>query len=148
MRPWTEEVYGVAPPEVVGSSIVTEFQVTDGKSELIRQPKVNFINDKAGKPVGIAQHIGIRPILAFGNSSGDAQMLHYTTIGNEHPSLGLLVLHDDSDREYAYGPAAGLPDSKVGTFPQELLDEADTRGWVVVRMKEDWNRIFPNSGGE
>lgn len=143
MRPWTLETYGVSPAEVVGSSIVTEFQMKDGKPVLMRQPKVNFIDDKAGKPVGIAQHIGQRPILAFGNSGGDEQMLQYTTMGNGHPSLGLLVLHDDAEREYAYGPAAGLPDSKVGTFPQSLLDDAVERGWIVVRMKEDWKTVFP-----
>lgn len=143
MRPWTERVYGIEPAQVVGSSIVTEFKMIDGKPVLMRLPKVNFVDDKAGKPVGIGQHIGQRPILAFGNSDGDRQMLEYTTIDNPHPSLGLLVLHNDSTREYAYGPAAGLPDSHVGTFPQSLLDEADQRDWIVVRMKEDWGRIFP-----
>lgn len=143
MRPWTEEVYGIEPAKVVGSSIVTEFQMVDGRPVLMRKPKVDFIDDKAGKPVGIGAHIGQRPILAFGNSAGDKEMLQYTTIGNPHPSLGLLVLHDDAAREYAYGPAEGLPDSKIGTFPQSLADEAEQRGWIVVRMKEDWRRIFP-----
>lgn len=145
MRPWTEWVYGIEPSQAVGSSIVTEFQMKDGKPALMRLPKVNFIDDKAGKPVGIGQHIGQRPILAFGNSDGDRQMLEYTTIDNAHPALGLLVLHDDGEREYAYGPAGGLPDSKIGTFTPSLLDEAADRGWIVVRMKEDWGRVFPGS---
>jgi len=117
----------------------------DGKPALVRQPKVNFVNDNSGKPVGIMRHIGQRPILTFGTSSGDKQMLQYATIGNEYPSLGLLLLHDDAEREYAYGPASGLPESKVGTFPQSLLDDATTQGWVIVRMKEDRDRVFPDS---
>jgi hypothetical protein len=148
MRPWTDRVYGVPPPQVTGSSIVTEFQMKDGKPALMRLPKINFIDDKAGKPVGIAQHIGQRPILAFGNSDGDRQMLEYTTIDNDHPALGLLVLHDDAEREYAYGPADGLPDSKIGTFPQSLLDEAEARRWIVVRMKKDWATVFPRERQE
>jgi phosphoserine phosphatase len=143
MRPWSDLTYGVVPAQVIGSSIVTEFQMIDGTPTLVRQPKINFIDDKAGKPVGIAQHIGQRPILAFGNSAGDLQMLQYTTIGNDNASLGLLLLHDDAEREYAYGPAAGLPDSHIGAFPQTLLDEAGAQGWIVVRMKEDWSRVFP-----
>jgi phosphoserine phosphatase len=145
MRPWTDRVYGIEPARVVGSSIVTEFKMVNGTPVLMRLPKVDFIDDKDGKPVGINQHIGQRPILAFGNSDGDRQMLEYTTIDNPHPALGLIVLHDDAEREYAYGPAAGLPDSKIGTFPQSLLDEADARGWLVVRMKEDWREIFPTT---
>ncbi|QDU86813.1 haloacid dehalogenase-like hydrolase [Pirellulimonas nuda] len=142
MRPWTQRVYGIAPPQVVGSSIVTEFQIKDGKPVLMRLPKVNFIDDKAGKPVGIGQHIGQRPILAFGNSAGDLEMLQYTT-GGGGARLGLLVYHNDAQREYAYGPAGGLPDSKIGTFPQSLMDQAEKSGWVVVGMKDDWGRIFP-----
>jgi hypothetical protein len=142
MRPWTVRVYGISPPEVVGSSIVTEFQIKDGKPVLMRLPKVNFIDDHAGKPVGIGQHIGQRPILAFGNSAGDREMLEYST-GGDGPRLGLLVYHNDGDREYAYGPAGGLPNSKVGTFPQDLMDEAEKKGWVVVRMKDDWKQVFP-----
>ncbi|MCO6046938.1 haloacid dehalogenase-like hydrolase [Aeoliella sp. ICT_H6.2] len=142
MRPWTARVYGIAAPQVVGSSIVTEFQMQNGKPVLMRLPKVNFVDDKAGKPVGIGQHIGKRPILAFGNSAGDREMLQYAT-GGDGARLGLLVYHDDAEREYAYGPAGGLPDSKMGTFPQSLMDEAGKNGWIVVRMKEDWNRAFP-----
>jgi phosphoglycolate phosphatase-like HAD superfamily hydrolase len=142
MRPWTQQVYGIAPPQVVGSSVVTEFQIKDGKPVLMRLPKLNFVDDKAGKPVGIGQHIGQRPILAFGNSSGDREMLQYTT-GGDGARLGLLVYHNDAEREYAYGPAGGLRDSKIGTFPQDLMDEAKKSGWIVVGMKDDWNRIFP-----
>jgi phosphoglycolate phosphatase-like HAD superfamily hydrolase len=142
MRPWTQQVYGIAPPQVVGSSVVTEFQIKDGKPVLMRLPKLNFVDDKAGKPVGIGQHIGQRPILAFGNSSGDREMLEYTT-GGDGARLGLLVYHNDAEREYAYGPAGGLRDSKIGTFPQDLMDEAKKSGWIVVGMKDDWNRIFP-----
>ncbi len=145
MRPWTERVYGIAPPQVVGSSVVTEFQEQDGRPVLMRLPQVNFIDDKAGKPVGIGQHIGQRPILAFGNSAGDLEMLQYATGGNG-ARLGLLLLHNDAQREYAYGPAAGLPDSKIGTFPQSLLDEAHHRSWVVVGMKEDWAQVLPPAG--
>jgi phosphoserine phosphatase len=143
MRPWTEKVYGIAPPQVVGSSIVTEFQMKDGKPVLMRLPKVNFVDDKAGKPVGIGQHIGQQPILAFGNSYGDRQMLQYAT-GGDGLRLGLLVYHNDGEREYAYGPAGGLPDSRIGAFPQELMDEAEKCGWIVVRMQEDWKQVFPN----
>jgi hypothetical protein len=142
MRPWTERVYGIPKPQVVGSSIVTEFQIKDGKPVLIRLPKVNFIDDHAGKPVGIGQHIGQRPILAFGNSAGDREMLEYTT-GGDGPRLGLLVYHNDAQREYAYGPAGGLPDSKVGTFPEDLMVEAEQNDWLVVRMKDDWKQVFP-----
>lgn len=142
MRPWTERVYGIAPPQVVGSSVATKFEVKDGRPVVMRLPEINFVDDKAGKPVGINQHIGQRPILAFGNSSGDREMLQYAT-GGDRPGLGLLVYHNDAEREYAYGPAGGLPDSKIGTFPQELMDEAEKNGWVVVGMKDAWSRVFP-----
>jgi haloacid dehalogenase-like hydrolase len=142
MRPWTEKTYGIPPPQVVGSSIVLEFQIHDGQPALMRMPKIDLIDDKAGKPAGIGQHIGQRPILAFGNSIGDREMLEYTTAGSG-PRLGLLVYHDDPGREYAYGPAGGLPDSNVGTFPQSLMDEARQSGWIVVGMKENWKTIFP-----
>jgi hypothetical protein len=152
MRPWTPRVYGIPPDQVVGSSIKTKFEMLDGKPVLMRLPEMNFVDDKAGKPVGIGQHIGQRPILAFGNSTGDREMLQYTTGGDPAPAssavtsgprLGLLVYHNDAQREYAYGPAGGLPDSKIGTFPQSLMDEARASGWIVVGMKEDWKVIFP-----
>jgi len=143
MRPWTEQTYGIPPEQVVGSSIKTKFELRDGKPVLVRLPAINFIDDKEGKPVGINSHIGRRPIFAAGNSAGDRQMLEYATIDNPHPAFGLLVLHDDAKREYAYGPADGLPDSKIGTFPQSLMDEAQQRGWTVVGMKHDWKVIYP-----
>ena len=149
MRPWTERVYGVPPERVVGSSLATAFEHRDGTTVLVRQPKIAFIDDKAGKPVGIESHIGRRPILAFGNSTGDREMLEYTTIGRPGARLGVLVLHDDGVREVAYGPAEGLPNTHIGTFTQSLYDEALRNGWVVVRMKDDWRTVFPaRSPGE
>jgi len=142
MRPWAGQVYGVPPEQVVGSSIKTKYELRDGKAVLVRLPELNFIDDKEGKPVGINQHIGHRPIAAFGNSDGDRQMLEYATTGSG-PRFGMLVLHDDKAREFAYGPATGLPDSHVGTFSQALYDEAKQRGWVVISMQKDWKRIFP-----
>jgi hypothetical protein len=141
MRPWTERVYGIPPEHVVGSSIKTKYEMRDGKPVLVRLPELDFIDDKTGKPVGINSHIGRRPIAAFGNSDGDEQMLQWTTAG-AGPRLGMLVLHDDPAREYAYGPAQGLPDTKVGTFSQALYDVAKLNGWPVINMKSDWKRIF------
>jgi phosphoserine phosphatase len=141
MRPMTETVYGIPPEQVVGSTIETRYEVRDGKPVLIRLPKIGFIDDKAGKPVGINQFIGRRPIAVFGNSAGDREMLEWTGAGSG-PRLLMLVLHDDAKREYAYGPANGLPDTKFGTFPQSLMDEAGKSGWVVISMKKDWKRIF------
>ena len=136
MRPWTEKVYGIPPEQVVGSSIKTELQMKDGLPALIRIPEINFINDKAGKPVGINEHIGRRPILAFGNSDGDMQMLQWTTAG-DGGRLGLIVHHDDAEREYAYDRK-----SHVGKL-DKALDAAGPAGWVIVSMKHDWNTIFP-----
>ena len=144
MRPWAEQVYGVPPEQVVGSSIKTKFETRDGKAVLVRLPELNFIDDKEGKPVGINQHIGHRPIASFGNSDGDRQMLEYATSGGGK-RFGMLVLHDDAQREFAYGPATGLPDSHVGAFSPALYDEAKQRGWVVVSMKDDWRKVFPSS---
>jgi hypothetical protein len=141
MRPMTEAVYGVPPEQVIGSSIKTHFEMTDGKPVLIRSPEIDFIDDKAGKPVGIHMFIGRRPVAAFGNSDGDRQMLQWTAAG-DGARLMLLVLHDDDKREYAYGPANGLPDTHFGTFTQGLMDEARNSGWLVVSMKNDWARIF------
>ena len=141
MRPWAEKVYGIPPEQVVGSSIKTKFEMRDGKSVLMRLPAVNFVDDKDGKPVGINQHIGRRPIAAFGNSTGDQQMLEYTQGGNG-ARFELLVLHDDAVREYAYGPAQGLPETKGGIFTQALYDQAKKDGWTVVSMKDDWKQIF------
>ena len=114
MRPWTEQAYGIPPEQVVGSSMKTKFELRDGKAVLVRLPELNFNDDKGGKPVGINQHIGRRPIAAFGNSVGDQQMLEYTQ-GGSGARFELLVLHDDAAREFAYGPARGLPDVKSAT---------------------------------
>jgi phosphoserine phosphatase len=141
MRPWAEQVYGIPPEQVVGSSIETKFEIRDGKPVLVRLPKLNFNDDKGGKPVGINRHIGRRPVMAFGNSTGDQQMLEYTQSGSG-ARFELLILHDDAAREYAYGPARGLPDTKLGAFTPALDAEAKQRGWTVVSMKSDWNRVF------
>lgn len=137
MRPWTEGVYGIAPPNVVGSSAVTEYQVIDGKPVLMRLPKIAFIDDKEGKPVGINSHIGKRPIAAFGNSDGDFQMLEYTTRAAPGPALGMIVHHTDATREYAYDR-----DTSIGRL-DKALDAAPDQGWVVIDMAKDWKTIFP-----
>jgi hypothetical protein len=141
MRPWAEKVYGIPPEQVVGSSIKTTFAMRDGKPVLMRLPELNFNDDKGGKPVGINEHIGRRPIAAFGNSDGDKEMLEYAQ-GGSGARFELLVLHDDVKREFAYGPAQGLPDVKLGAFPQSLYDQAKQNGWTVVSMKDDWKTIF------
>jgi hypothetical protein len=143
MRPWADKVYGIPPEQVVGSSIKTKFEMQNGKPVLVRLPEVNFIDDKSGKPVGINQQIGRRPIMAFGNSDGDREMLEYTQ-GGRGARFELLVLHDDAAREYAYGPAQGLPNVKLGAFTQALYDQATTDGWTVVSMKNDWKTVFPS----
>lgn len=135
MRPWTHKVYGILPEQVIGSSIKTKYEVKNGIPELFRQRKINFINDKAGKPVGINYHIGKRPIAAFGNSDGDFQMLEWTTKG-KGPTLGLIVHHDDAEREWAYDRK-----SSVGKLDQ-ALNAAPKNGWLVVSMKDDWKKIF------
>jgi len=136
MRPWTEKVYGVPPEQVVGSSIKTKYEMRGGKPVLMRLPEMNFIDDKAGKPVGINEHIGRRPIAAFGNSDGDQQMLEYTQ-GGDGARLMMLVHHDDAAREFAYGA-----ESKIGTFSDALMAEAKKSGWTVISMKDDWKKIF------
>ena len=142
MRPWTEQVYGIPPEQVVGSSVKTKFEMRDGKPVLMRLPELNFNDDKGDKPVGINQHIGRRPIAAFGNSVGDQQMLEYTQ-GGSGARFELLVLHDDAAREFAYGPARGLPDVKLGYFTPALDEHAKKDGWTVVSMKDDWKTVFP-----
>ena len=132
----TEKIYGISPEQVVGSSAVSEFQIKDGRPALVRMPKIDFVNDKAGKPVGIYEHIGRRPILAFGNSDSDMQMIQYTTAGKGR-RLGLFVHHTDADREYAYDR-----DSHVGTL-DKALDQADANGWIIVDMKKDWKSVYP-----
>lgn len=135
LRVWAERVYGVPPDHVIGSSIKTRYELRDGNPVIVRLPELNFIDDKAGKPIGIHQHIGRRPILAFGNSDGDFEMLEWTTAGSGS-RLGLILHHDDTNREYAYDR-----DSHVGRLARGL-DEADKRGWIVVSMKNDWLRVF------
>jgi phosphoglycolate phosphatase-like HAD superfamily hydrolase len=136
MRPWAEKVYGIPPEQVVGSSGKTQFEMREGKPVLMRLPEISFIDDKAGKPVGIQQHIGRRPIAAFGNSDGDLQMLQWTTSG-QGPGFGLIVHHTDAAREWAYDRA-----SSIGTL-DKALDVAAVNGWTVVDMKNDWKTIFP-----
>jgi hypothetical protein len=135
MRPWTEKVYGIPPEQVVGSSGKTKFEMRDGKPVLMKLPEINFIDDKEGKPVGIQQHIGRRPIAAFGNSDGDLQMLQWTTAGSG-ARFALIVHHDDAEREWAYDRQ-----SHVGKLDQ-AWDEAKAKGWTVVSMKDDWKTIF------
>lgn len=136
MRPWSEKVYGIPPEQVVGSSIKTSFEMRAGKPVLVRLPEINFIDDKAGKPVGIHQHIGRRPIAAFGNSDGDLQMLQWTAAGSG-PRLCLLVHHTDAGREWVYDRT-----SSIGHL-DKALDEAQAKGWTVVDMKSDWKVIHP-----
>jgi phosphoglycolate phosphatase-like HAD superfamily hydrolase len=142
MRPWAERVYGIPPEQVVGSSIKTKFEMRDGKPALVRLPELIFNDDQGDKPVGINQHIGRRPIASFGNSRGDKEMLEYTQGGNGARFM-LLVLHDDAAREYAYGPALGMPEPKLGAFTQALYDQAKKEGWTVASMKNDWGQVFP-----
>jgi hypothetical protein len=135
MRPWAERVYGIPPEQVIGSSIKTKYEVRDGKPVIVRLAEIDFVDDKAGKPVGIQRAIGRRPVLAFGNSDGDFEMLEWTTSGPV-PRLGLLVHHDDAEREVAYDRKASFGRLDRG------LDEADRRGWVVVSMKAEWETVF------
>lgn len=136
MRPWTEAVYGIPPEQVVGSSIKTKLEMRDGIPVLVRMAEINFIDDKAGKPVGINQHIGRRPIAAFGNSDGDLQMLQWTAAGDGRRFM-LLVHHTDAQREYAYDR-----ESHIGKL-DKALDAAEQNGWTVVDMKKDWKVIYP-----
>ncbi len=141
LRPWSERVYGVPPDQVIGSSIKTTYVVRDGEPALLRLPELNVNNDKDAKPVTINQHIGRRPVAAFGNSEGDQQMLEFTDAG-DGARLGVLVLHDDASREYAYGPALGMATPRIGAFTQALHEQASAAGWTVVSMKDDWNQVF------
>ena len=136
MRPWAEKVYGIPPEQVVGSSGKTKFEMRDGTPVLMKLPAVNFIDDKDGKPIGINQHIGRRPIAAFGNSDGDLQMLQWTGSGSGL-RFCLYVQHTDAEREYAYDRQDSLAKLDKG------LDEAKAKGWSVVSMKDDWKAIFP-----
>lgn len=137
MRPWTPAVYGIQPEQVVGSSNKLKYEYRDGKPVLLRLPEIDFIDDKAGKPVGIHRFIGRRPIMAFGNSDGDLEMLQWTTAG-KGPRFGLIVHHTDAEREYAYDR-----ESPIGRL-DKALDQAPKQGWVVASMKRDWKVVFPS----
>ena len=135
MRVFCEQVYGIPPENVIGSSIVTRYVVTDGKPELLREAALHFYNDKDGKPAAINTHIGLRPIAAFGNSDGDFAMLEWVTSG-PGARFGMLVHHDDAEREYAYDREAGLARLARG------LDEGPARGWTIASVSRDWSRVF------
>ncbi|MDR6759771.1 phosphoglycolate phosphatase-like HAD superfamily hydrolase [Mycoplana sp. BE70] len=142
VRVYAESTYGIPPEQVVGTAGGTTYGYgKDGKPLLTKDPKLLLNDNNAGKPEGIHLMIGRQPVIAFGNSTGDKEMLEYTEASNG-PRLAVLLLHDDADREYAYGPANGLPETKVGPFTQELYDEAMNDGWVVISMKNDWRRVF------
>jgi len=136
MRPWAEAVYGIPPEQVIGSSFKTQLEMRDGEPVLVRLPEIDFINDKAGKPVGIYKFIGRRPIAAFGNSDGDLQMLQWTAAG-KGPRFMMLIHHTDGEREWAYDRQ-----SHIGRL-DKALDEAQSRGWTIVDMKKDWQVIYP-----
>jgi hypothetical protein len=142
VRLYSQQVYGIPPEQVVGSALAVKYDYAkDGKPILVKEPKLMLNDNDAGKPEGIHLMIGRRPNAAFGNSTGDQQMLEYTGAG-EGARLSMLVLHDDATREYAYGPAQGLPDTKVGTFTPALYAEAKKKNWTVISMKNDWKKIF------
>ncbi|HEY2826508.1 MAG TPA: HAD family hydrolase [Pirellulales bacterium] len=148
VRVFSDQVYGVPTEQVVGSAGKTKYEYgSAGQPRLVKVPEILLIDDKTGKPEGINLFIGRRPIAAFGNSTGDQQMLEWTQATDDSKvahgaRLMMLVLHDDAQREYAYGPAQGLPDSKVGAFTEPLYDEAKSNGWTVISMKKDWKRVF------
>ena len=142
VRVYAQQVYGIPPEQVVGTEGATKYGYDkSGKPTLIKEPKLLLNDDNAGKPEGIHLMIGRRPYVAVGNSIGDRQMLEYTRAG-DGLRLTMIVLHDDSRREYSYGPARGLPDTKVGTFTEALYDEAKKNGWIVISMRDDWKQIF------
>jgi phosphoglycolate phosphatase-like HAD superfamily hydrolase len=142
VRVYSERIYGIPPEQIVGTATGTKYGYDkNGKPFLTKDPTLLLNDNNAGKPQGIHLEIGRRPRVTFGNSTGDQQMLEYTGAG-DGARLMMLVLHDDAEREYAYGPANGLPDTKVGTFTQALYDEAKKDGWTVISMKNDWNRVF------
>jgi phosphoglycolate phosphatase-like HAD superfamily hydrolase len=143
VRVYSEKVYSIPPEQIAGTAEGTKYGYDkDGKPFLTKEPKLLLNDNNAGKQEGIHLMIGRRPYAAFGNSTGDRQMLEYTGAG-DGARLMMLLLHDDAQREYAYGPAQGLPDTKVGTFTQALYDEAKRNGWTIISMKNDWRRIFP-----
>ncbi len=143
VRVYAQQVYGIPPEQVVGTMGGAKYgYAKDGRPILTKEPKLLLNDNNAGKPEGIHLMIGRRPSAAFGNSPGDRQMLEYTGAGDGAP-LMMLVLHDDATREYAYGPAQGLPNTKVGTFTEQLYEEAKKNGWTVISMKHDWKQLFP-----
>jgi phosphoserine phosphatase len=145
IRAYAEDVYGIPPEQVIGTTFETKYgYADDGTPTLTKEPKLQLNDNNGGKVEDINLFIGKRPAIAFGNSTGDQQMLEWANAG-ERAHLAVLIYHDDAAREYAYGPAGGLPETKVGTLTQALMDEATKDGWAVVSMKDDWNRIFPGS---
>lgn len=141
VRAYAQRVYAIPPEQVIGSSMVVKYETQDGRPILMREPKLFFDDDNAGKAIGIGRFIGKRPCAAFGNSDGDREMLEWTGAG-DGARLKMLVHHDDAQREYAYGPGGGLPDTKVGIFSDALMAEATVSGWTVISMKNDWRRVF------
>ena len=142
VRSYAQQVYGIPPEQIIGSTVELKYTYdAAGKGVLVRPPKILLNDNFSGKPEDIYLFIGRHPEVAFGNSTGDQQMLEYTQAGSG-ATLEMIVLHDDAKREYAYGPADGLPNTEVGTFTQALYDEAKSRGWFVISMKNDWKRIF------
>ena len=141
VRAYAQRVYGVPPEQVIGSRLAVQYELKGDKPALLRVPKLFFNCNNGGKAIGINMFIGKRPYASFGNSDGDREMLEWTGAG-AGARLRMLVHHDDATREYAYGPGGGLPDTKVGTFSESLMDEAKARGWTVISMKHDWKRIF------
>jgi len=135
MRPWTQEVYGIPPEQVIGSQGKLAFEMRDGKPVLVKLPQVDLLDNEAGKPVGIQKHIGRRPIAAFGNSDGDLQMLQWTMAGTG-PRFALIVHHTDAEREWAYDRQ-----SNMGPL-DKAWDEAQAKGWTVVDMQHDWKKVF------
>lgn len=137
MRPWSAKTYGIPPEQVVGSSLKVKYELRDGEPVIVKLPEIDLVDDKEGKPVGIQRHIGRRPIFAAGNSDGDYEMLRWTTAG-EGPRFGIILHHTDAKREFAYDR-----ESHFGRL-DKALDEAPQRGWVVIDMKSDWGRIYPD----
>lgn len=142
VRVYAQKTYGIPPEQIVGTTTGVEYKYDqNGKPILIKDPKLLFYDNNSGKPEGIHIMIGRRPYAAFGNSTGDREMLEYTKSGSGL-RLAMLVLHDDPVREYAYGPAENLPNTQVGTFTQALYDEAKKNGWIIISMRQDWRKIF------
>jgi len=142
VRLYSQQVYGIPPEQVVGSALAVKYDYDkDGKPVLISEPRLMLYDSAAGKPEGIHLMIGRRPNASFGNSTGDEQMLEYTGAG-DGARLAMLVLHDDAIREYAYGPAQGLPDTKIGSLTPALYADAKKKNWTVISMKNDWKNIF------